>query len=162
MSSATRWALAVVTVILAASARKGYQSGLILESQGKVSDLTVGTIAVKTPALIWNKTTGALQSRDGLYVASIGRSGEIESITTRDSGVFTERLIRPQYSSLRDVLKAYGQNSSVRSDSSTLFLDYPGITFEFTPSRTKEKKDFFGSRVQAITVKRPPDAQAVK
>jgi|KBSMisStaDraftv2_1062788.scaffolds.fasta_scaffold935891_2 hypothetical protein len=148
--------------LLTIAARSNVRSGLILESKGVVSELAVGARAKQYPDLVLSAAKGTGQSRDGLYTVHLNKAGEIDSVTTRDAGVFTERLIRPQYSSLRDVLKAYGQSTAVRSDGTRMLVDYPGITFEFKPDTSTQRKDFFGTRVEAITVRKPPAVSEVK
>lgn len=142
---------------------KKNKSALITQKRGSVGEFSLGQPIDKYSAyVVAQQGSRDYLSHDKLFRFKTDAEGNVTEITTQGWGFVTDRFIRIKYSTVRNVLRAYGKPKDVNLKEQQLILEYPGITFTFEPlksSSTREEmlSQLLKSHVASVTLRKMPE-----
>jgi len=132
----------------------------ILESSNEAGGIRLGA-KVKTYPGLRELGDGLYETADGgLQVGTDGRN--IIEIRALEKSYFTQKLIRPQESTLGDVLETYGEPTRVCSRDGKFSATFGNLVFRSSyrvtgPLRDADLETLLGSRVELVALYSPRD-----
>lgn len=150
--------VAVSTIATAAFAQPADTQ--ILESSNEAGGIRLGA-KVKTYPGLRELGDGLYETADGgLQVGTDGRN--IVEIRALEKSYFTQKLIRPQESTLGEVLETYGEPTRVCSRDGKFSATFGNLVFQSSyrmtgPLRDADLETLLGSRVELVALYSPRD-----